>query len=172
MLRLSDIIWAFWGFNCASNFVFFGLSQSEWVSVSCLLLRPFLFCKRICKVPRCEWLKILVPKHLWKSKIGPLQLILATKHYVTFFFGSPCTLYKPALFEFPTKCIISPSPIHSLIMWYSSNARAALFQFPTYPLAPLSTLCNRDRRHISIFYWSLANCCVWYWAMITREFKM
>ena len=81
MLRWSDIIWAFWGFNCASNFAFF---------------RPFLigilFWKGISKVPRCNGLKILVPKHLWKSKIGPLQLILATNRYVSFFLGHPVVL--------------------------------------------------------------------------------
>ena len=74
MLRWYLIIKAFWGFNCASNFAF---------------LRPFLFCKGICKVPRCNGLKILAPKHLWKSKIGALQLIWATKRYVTFFLGHP-----------------------------------------------------------------------------------
>ena len=79
MIRLSDIIWAFWGFNCASNFVF---------------LRPFLFCKGICKVHRCNGLEILVPKHLWKSKIGPIQLIWATKCYVTFLLGHPVHIFS------------------------------------------------------------------------------
>ena len=78
MLRWYRIIKSFWGFNCASNFAF---------------SRPFLFWKGICKVPRCNGLEILVPKHLWK-------LILATKRYVTFFWGRPvlkwdnlCNLY-------------------------------------------------------------------------------
>ena len=43
----------------------------------------------ICKLLRYNGLKILVPKHLWKSKIGPLQLILATIRYVPFFLGHP-----------------------------------------------------------------------------------
>ena len=77
MLRWYMTIGAIWGFNCASNFAFLG---------------PFLFWKGICKVPRCNKLKILVPKQLWKSKIGPLQLILATKHYVTFFLGHPLSI--------------------------------------------------------------------------------
>ena len=48
-----------------------------------------LFWKGICKVLRCNGLKILVPKHPWKSKIGSLQLILLTKCYVSFFLGHP-----------------------------------------------------------------------------------
>ena len=82
MLRWYLIIKAFWGFNCASNFAF---------------LRPFLFCKGICKVPRCNGLKILAPKHLWKSKIGALQLIWATKRYVTFFLGHPVHMTRAKL---------------------------------------------------------------------------
>ena len=50
---------------------------------------PFPVWMGICKVPRCNRLKILVPKHLLKSKIGPIQLILASKRYVTFFLGHP-----------------------------------------------------------------------------------
>ena len=97
MLRLSDIIWAFWGFNCASNFAF---------------LRPFLFCKGICKVHMCNGLEILVPKHLWKSKIGPIQLILATKCYVTFFLGHPVDLYEIStqIASFTTFVVESISP--------------------------------------------------------------
>ena len=52
----------------------------------------FFFWMGICKVPRCNGLEILVPKHLWKSKIGPLQLILATKRYVTFFWVTLCNI--------------------------------------------------------------------------------
>ena len=68
------IIEAFWGFNCAYNFAF---------------LMPFLFWEGICTMPRCNRLKILVPKHQWKSRIRPLQLISATKRYVTLFLGHP-----------------------------------------------------------------------------------
>ena len=53
VLRRYLIIEAFWGFNCASNFAF---------------LRPFLFSKGICKVPRCNGLKILAPKTCEKVK--------------------------------------------------------------------------------------------------------
>ena len=55
------------------------------ITVFLAFFRPFLFWKGICKVPRCNGLDILVPKHLWQSKIGPLQLILATNRYVSFF---------------------------------------------------------------------------------------
>ena len=99
MLWLSDIIWAFWGSNCTSNFAFF---------------RPFLFWKGICKVHRCSELKILVPKHLWKSKIGPLQLILATKHYVTFFLGHPVLTPVPVLIS-----ILVPVPVQVSVLLVS-----------------------------------------------------
>ena len=52
-------------------------------------LRPFWFWMGISKVTRWNGLEILVPKHLWKSKIGPLQQILDTKRYVSFFLGHP-----------------------------------------------------------------------------------
>ena len=38
---------------------------------------------------RCNGLEIQNPKHMWKSENGPLQPILATKRYVTFFLGHP-----------------------------------------------------------------------------------
>ena len=50
----------------------------------------FRFWKGICKVASWIGLEILVPKHPWKSKIGPLQPILAAKQYVSFFW---VTLY-------------------------------------------------------------------------------
>ena len=43
----------------------------------------------ICKVASWIGLEILIPKHLWKSKIRPLQPILALKRYVPFFLGHP-----------------------------------------------------------------------------------
>ena len=52
-------------------------------------LRPFWFWMGISKVDRWNGLEILVPRHLWKSKIGPLQQILDTKRYVSFFLGHP-----------------------------------------------------------------------------------
>ena len=55
-------------------------------------LRPFWFWMGISKVTRWNGLEILVPKHLWKSKIGPLQQILDTKRYVSFFLGHPVDL--------------------------------------------------------------------------------
>ena len=54
-------------------------------------LSPFRFWKGICKVASWIGLEILVPNHPWKSKIGPLQPILAAKCYVSFFW---VTLYQ------------------------------------------------------------------------------
>ena len=49
-------------------------------------------------MPSCNGLEILVPQHLWKSKIGPLQLILATKRYVTFFWVTLYLVFETVLF--------------------------------------------------------------------------
>ena len=45
------------------------------------------------KVATWNGLKILIPKHMWKSKIGLLEQIWAQNPYDTFF-GSPCTMYS------------------------------------------------------------------------------
>ena len=52
-----------------------------------VFLRHFRFWIGIFKVPRWIRLKFLVSKHPWKSRIGPLQLILASKRYVSSFGG-------------------------------------------------------------------------------------
>ena len=44
-------------------------------------------------VVRWNGLKILIPKHMWKSIIGPLEQILAKNRYGTFFLGAPCILH-------------------------------------------------------------------------------
>ena len=41
------------------------------------------------KVARWNGLEILIPKHMWKSKIGLLEEIWAQNPYVTFFLGHP-----------------------------------------------------------------------------------
>ena len=53
----------------------------------------FRFWKGICKVASWIGLEILVPNHPWKSKIGPLQPILAAKCYVSFLMGHPVVGY-------------------------------------------------------------------------------
>ena len=42
------------------------------------------------KVARWNGLEILIPKHMWKSKIGLLEEIWAQNPYVTFFLGPLC----------------------------------------------------------------------------------
>ena len=44
------------------------------------------------KVARWDGLKILIPKHMWKIKIGLLEQIWARIPYVTFFLGHPVFL--------------------------------------------------------------------------------
>ena len=58
-----------------------GLFSSQYLA----FLSHFRFWKGICKVASWIGLEILVPKHPWKSKIRPLQPILAAKRYVSFF---------------------------------------------------------------------------------------
>ena len=41
------------------------------------------------KVARWNGLEIMIPKHMWKSKIGLLEEIWAQNPYVTFFLGHP-----------------------------------------------------------------------------------
>ena len=41
------------------------------------------------KVARWNGLEILIPKHMWKSKIGLLEQIWGQNSYVTFFLGHP-----------------------------------------------------------------------------------
>ena len=45
----------------------------------------------MCNIEEARWnrLKILIPKHMWKSKIGLLEQISAKNPYVTFFLGHP-----------------------------------------------------------------------------------
>ena len=40
-------------------------------------------------VARWNGLEILIPKHMWKSKIGLLEQIWGQNSYVTFFLGHP-----------------------------------------------------------------------------------
>ena len=53
---------------------------------------------------RWNGLKILIPKHMWKSKIGLLEQIWGQNPYDTFFLGHPVLLWHlcqpstPALF--------------------------------------------------------------------------
>ena len=46
----------------------------------------WIFWMRMSKVFRWNGLEILIPKHMWKSKIGPLEQIQAKNRYITFFF--------------------------------------------------------------------------------------
>ena len=80
-------------------------------SSSCILkshaflafLGHFKFWMGIWNVLRCNGLEILNPKHMWKSENGPLQPILATKRYVTFFWA---TLYiRKQSFELSFRCL-------------------------------------------------------------------
>ena len=57
-------------------------------------------------------LKILIPKHPWKSLIRPLQPILAAKRYVSFFLGHP--VYRVCTHEY------IHSEIHFCILVHAS----------------------------------------------------
>ena len=59
------------------------------------ILSHLRFWKGICKVASWIGLKILIPKHPWKSKIGLLQTILAAKRYVSVHSQSYILLRKP-----------------------------------------------------------------------------
>ena len=65
-------------------------------------LSHFRFWKGICKVASWIGLEILVPKHLWKNKIGPLQPILAAKRYVSFFWVKPVVILDQTNKRFTT----------------------------------------------------------------------
>ena len=54
----------------------------------------FGYLKFLIGIWKLRWngLKILIPKHMWKSKIGPLQQIWASIRYGTFFWGTLYTL--------------------------------------------------------------------------------
>ena len=65
-----------------------------WMMSARAVLSHLRFWKGICEVAGWIGLKILIPKHPWKSKIGLLQTILAAKRYVSFFLGHPVVLPK------------------------------------------------------------------------------
>ena len=69
-----------------------GLNSIESIPLECfpafLILSHFRFWKGIFTVASWIRLEIMVPKHPWKCKTGPLQPISATKRYASFF-GSP-----------------------------------------------------------------------------------
>ena len=55
-----------------------------------IIFRHIKFRKGIVWLSRWTGLEILIPKHLWKSKIGPLEQIWAENPYVTFFWDTAC----------------------------------------------------------------------------------
>ena len=59
------------------------------------VFRHLIFWIGMFKVFRWFGLEILIPKHMWKRKIGPLQQIWASICYGTFFLGHPvqCTYF-------------------------------------------------------------------------------
>ena len=65
------------------------LKKTKRNCVRARVFEPFQIMKGYLKVASWIGLEILVPKHPWKSKIGPLQPILAAKRYVSFFLGHP-----------------------------------------------------------------------------------
>ena len=67
--------------------------QNKPISASAHAFLAFLGCLGFSmgniKVARWNGLEILIPKHMWKSKIGLLEQIWAKNLYVTFFWGHP-----------------------------------------------------------------------------------
>ena len=71
------LIKAQWGDISASAHAFLAFLGHLWFSMGNI------------KVARWNGLKILIPKHMWKSKIGLLEQIWGQNPYVAFFLGHP-----------------------------------------------------------------------------------
>ena len=105
----------------------------------------------ICQLLRCNGLEILVPKHPWKSTIGPLQLILATKRYISFFLGHPvvCVLYVCA-YQYCRFVYIMQSKMDCTPMWTSAQIETSWWVVCTYQSC-IAHLCVS--RNVSTSIW-------------------